>query len=403
MSVTLDEDDIVPGLMADGRPDPAYAASLGIVHAGLGRRAASFAIDASVFIVLLLPVLIGAVPLILGMVAENPDPASWPASPDFVTAAIFYLVSQGLVSVFTIVQLALHGLTGRTVGKSILGIRSVNVATFGKPGFWRIVLRALVLSAAFTLVPYLGVIPFLLSPLWDAEKRGRGWHDRIGRNWLIDVRRGLDPFDAKALRHARRALTAPVIPEGQDLPSLATGTAWGGPAFVPSARSSSGVISHGGDDPVEEKWNAPELGARPVVAAAAPNPAAPVVANPAPPGPSIAAPRPTSAVFLVFDNGLTLEVKGNGLLGRNPEPRPGESAEHLYLIDDPDRQLSKTHLGFGIDASGVWIEDRGSSNGTFVRTASGAVLALEAMKKTRIAPDVVVEIGDRTFRVRQDT
>jgi len=411
MSVTLDDDDTVPGLREDGTPDPAYAASIGIVPVGPGRRSAAFAIDAAIFVVLLLPVLVGAVPLLLGMLAESPEPARVVAHPDFVLALVLYCVGQGLIVIYTIVQLAMHGVVGRTVGKSMLGIRSVNVATFQKPGFWRIVLRALVFSAAFSLIPYLGAIPFLLSPLWDREKRGRGWLDKVGRNWLIDVRRGLDPFDAKALRNARRALTAPTVAAMEELPSLATGTAWAGASFVPSARSSSGVVSHGPGDDAPQQWTAPEIGVAPPTPAAAPAvaqipvtnapPVPPLIPAPsaAPPAaPAVAAPGASSAA-LVFDDGVVLAVTGTGLLGRSPAAQPGEVVEHLYSIDDPERQLSKTHLAFGLDGTGVWVADRGSSNGTYITNASGATFALEPMKRTSVEPGSVVEIGARTFTI----
>ena len=204
MSVTLDDDDPIPGVGADGRPDPAYAASLGLIPAALARRSAAFVIDAAIYVILLLPVFVGAVPRWLELFAEVPDVSRWFGQPEFTASLIWYAVGQAFVTILTIVQLVLHGTRGVTIGKAILGIRSVNVATFGRPGWW-IVLRALVLSAAFTVIPYLGAVPFLISPLWDPERRGRGWLDRIGRNWFIDVRRGLDPLDTKALRHARRA------------------------------------------------------------------------------------------------------------------------------------------------------------------------------------------------------
>lgn len=410
MSVTVDDDDeeILPGLFPDGRPDPSYPASLGILPAPLGRRAAAFALDATFFVLLLLPLLLGAVPRIVGILAKDPNPALLTSHPDFVPALIFYAIGQGLVTIFTIIQLILHGLKGVTAGKAIVGLRSVNVATLGKPGFWRIVLRTLVFSAAFTIVPYLGAIPFLLSPLWDPEKRGRGWLDRIGRNWFIDVRRGLNPLDIRALRQARRALTAPRLREAEVLPSLATGTEWGGPAFVPSARSSSGVVSAGPTEPAAPEWEAPGIAApTPTVVASTPAPAIPAAPPAAPtPPPAAAAPpaqaRPVSRTAqLVFADGLTLDVRGNGLLGRNPEAQPSESLDHLYRIDDPERQLSKTHLAFGIDASGVWISDCGSSNGTYVTTESGAVLSLEPRVKTRIDAGSRVEIGDKTFTVRE--
>lgn len=392
MSVTLDDDDHIPGVGADGRPDPAYAAALGLIPAPFGRRSAAFVIDAAIYVILLLPVFIGALPRWLELFAEVPDVSRWFGKPEFTASLIWYAVGHGLVIVFTVVQLILHGSRGVTIGKKALGIRSVNVATFGRPRWW-IVLRALVLSVAFTVIPYLGAVPFLISPLWDPERRGRGWLDRIGRNWFIDVRRGLDPFDTKALRHARRALTPATVVEGPALPSLATGAAWGEPSFVPAARSSSGVVSHAPVADAGPAWEPPPIG----VAPSEPRPAP--VTPPVSQGATGSSPRRTAAEF-VFASGLILEVRGTGLLGRNPEPVPGEVVEHLYRIDDPARQLSKTHLAFGIDESGVWIEDRGSSNGTFVTIESGAVLTLEPRKRTRITPGHVVEIGDTTFTVR---
>ena len=44
--------------------------------------------------------------------------------------------------------------------------------------------------------------------------------------------------------------------------------------------------------------------------------------------------------------------------------------------------------------------DRGSSNGTYVTIGSGAAFALEVGKPHRIGPGAVVEIGDRTFTVK---
>ena len=409
MSVLLDDDDeAVPGLLPDGRPDPAYPASLGILPAPLGRRAAAFALDAAFFLVLLLPIFLGAVPRVFGMLAEGRDLTLLPSHPDFLVTLIFYLVGQGLVTIFTIVQLVLHGTKGVTAGKAIMGIRSVNVVTLGKPGFWWIVLRALVLSAAFTVIPYLGAVPFLLSPLWDPEKRGRGWLDRIGRTWLIDVKRGLNPYDQRALRLARRALSAPAVAGAVELPSLATGTAWAGPTFVPAGRSSSGVVSLSHPEAVPEAWEPPPISAVPTSAApssAAPtSPSAPPAAAPVRPA-AVPAPVPAErtararSATIVFNDGLRFDIDGDTLLGRNPTAAAGAERTRLLLVDDPERQLSKTHLALGIDDAGVWISDQGSSNGTFITDADGRTDPLVPFVKTPIAAGAVIALGDRTFVV----
>lgn len=410
MTVTLD-DDVIPGLLPDGRPDPHYAASLGLVPATPGRRSAAFAIDLAVFVMLGLPVSIGALPLAFGINADRPPYANvWLATvnhPDYWLALILFIVGEALVTIFVVVQLLVHGAKGLTMGKAMVGLRSINVVTLGKPGIGRILLRGLVFGAAFVVVPYLGVVPFLLSPLWDPQKRGRGWLDKVGKSWLVDVRRGTDPYDVKAMRHARRALTAPLVAEQQELPSLATGTAWAGPTFVPATRSSSGVVSHAPAGEPAPQWDAPAIGmpAEPVapIAPSVTPPAAPVERRTVAPAAPVAESRPAAPLrtpVLLFDDGLTLAVRGNGLLGRAPEAQPGERVEHLYSIDDPARQLSKTHLAFGIDAHGVWIMDRGSSNGTYVTIGAGAAFALEVGKPHRIGPGAVVEIGDRTFTVK---
>jgi uncharacterized RDD family membrane protein YckC len=403
VSVLLDDDEEpIRGLLPDGRPDPAYAAGIGLVSAPLGRRALAFAIDAVVVVILTLPILIGALPLLTAAVGTDATAAALVSDPRVFRAVIFAAVGQGLVSLFLLVQIVLHGLFGRTLGKKIVGIRSVNVARFDRPGFWRIVLRSIVFAAAYTIVPYLGAIPFLLSPLWDRDHRGRGWLDRIGGTWLIDVRRGLDPFDLKALRFARKEFEQPAREEAVRMPSLATGAEWSAPTFVPAARSSFGVVAAPHVDEAGEAWDPPPIGtAEPETAAVTPvvsTPSAPSAPPPAPAAPS-AAEGLSIAATLVLDDGQRLEVRGSGLVGRNPEPSDGESPSFAHRIDDPSMQMSKTHARVGIDAGGVWIRDNDSSNGTSLVPPGGQSLTLSAGAKTYVQPGSKVTIGGRSFTV----
>ena len=199
------DDEPTPGLRSDGEPDPAYASALGLVPAPGGRRSAAFALDAATWSLLAIPGLIGTALLFQAVSATGalPDAAS------LALPLVLIGVSQLLLTVFGIVQLALHGRRGRTLGKAALGIRSVQAATFAAPGFWRVVLRASVLWAAQLVVPVIGPSVLFASSTWDGERRGRSWLDRIGRCYAVDVRRGLDPFDTKALRLARRAVRRP--------------------------------------------------------------------------------------------------------------------------------------------------------------------------------------------------
>ncbi|CAN5208015.1 hypothetical protein BH09ACT3_BH09ACT3_15210 [soil metagenome] len=413
MSITLDDDDDeIPGLFPDGRPDPAYAAELGLVSAPKGKRAWAFVIDAAIFLAIVSPILIGSLPLFVGVVLLNPDPRVWIAYADFRLALILYGISQAVLLIFTVVQFILHGLKGFTLGKLALGLRNINVRTLGKPGFFRIVLRGLLFSAAFVVVPYLGAIPLLLSPLWDPQKRGRGWHDRMVGVWMVDLKAGFDPYNVKLMRLARKRVAAPK-PEAEAvaLPSLATGTEWGGPTFVPSARSSSGVIL-GQQHDAEEVWEAPELGGSGQAAAASsavppttgvsPGPQV-VAAPPEPPIPKTrpdAEPAPTqTGALLTFDDGSRLGVTGGMLIGRNPEPGPTDAGKQLMRLDDESRQVSKTHAELIVDAAGLWLVDRASSNGTTVTAPGGAEFSLDPWTRTRLESGSTVAIGGRSFTV----
>ncbi|WP_448810969.1 RDD family protein [Agromyces bauzanensis] len=390
MSVTLDVDDEpTTGRDADGRPDPSYAARLGLVPASAGRRSAAFALDALVWAVLAVPGIVAVAQLAGPLVAGGLAVGGLAALPMF--PLILLAVSQGLLLVYGLVQLVLHGRRGRTLGKAALGLRSVGVARFGPPGFWRVVLRALVLAMSQLVLPVVGPAILFASSGWDPQQRGRSWLDGVGGCYVVDVRRGLDPFDAKALRHARRAVESEPATEVPRLPSLASGRPAGEELFIPSARSSSGVVSAVPD--AEGAWTPPEL-----VPSAAPAPVPVPVPVPAPaPAP---APRPGAAEWtLVFDDGTRVAASASGLLGRNPAPAPGESPGQLVPLVDESMRISKTHASYGVDDAGFWVLDRSSKNGTFVEPAGGSAARLAPGVRTPVPAGARVALGGRSFTV----
>ena len=192
---------------------------------------------ATAYLVAASPAILGAV--LLANAVVGADAATGVAPSSLVLPLVLIGVGQLLVTVFGLTQLAMHGRRGVTLGKRALGLRSVQVADFGRVGFWRVVLRVLVLWASQVVLPLVGPALMLASGLWDPEQRGRSWLDRIGRCWVVDVREGLDPFDLKALRHARRQLDAPAAAVVR-MPSLATDRGIHEQTFIPAARSASG-------------------------------------------------------------------------------------------------------------------------------------------------------------------
>ena len=110
------DDEPIPGLGADGRPDAEYARRLGLVPAPGGRRAAAFALEALVWILLAVPGAIGVAMLGSAIASAGGDPAAVPPGA-LALPLVLVAVSQGLLAVFGTVQLALHGRKGVTIGK----------------------------------------------------------------------------------------------------------------------------------------------------------------------------------------------------------------------------------------------------------------------------------------------
>jgi uncharacterized RDD family membrane protein YckC len=232
----------VEGLDAEGRPDPAYAAALGLLRAPFGRRALAITVDVMIWLVLLLPLLIGAAPLLLKLATGTISPYGFLNHPDFLLAAVCASVSTVLGLVYAIVQLILHGRKGMTIGKAVTGIRSVNVRTLERPRVGAALLRVLIVVAS-GVVPLLGPLFILVSPTFDPEGRGRGLHDKATGIWLVDVRKGLNPYDEKRMRVARKVVKAEPVLARSALPSLATPMDPGAqPQYRPGRRVSAGVL-----------------------------------------------------------------------------------------------------------------------------------------------------------------
>lgn len=268
------------GVDEDGIPDPAYAASLGLVPAPIGRRIAATLVDAAVYALLALPLVIGASPRLMSLATGAVSWYGFINHPDFIWTIVFAAVTVVLTLAFTIVQLVLHGRKGVTLGKALMGLRTVNVATLASPGFGRALLRGVVLYAS-SIVPVVGPALFLASPLLDRSRR-RGWLDLVGRTWLVDAVHGLDPYDVKRMRIARKTVAADPVAEQQALPSLATPVQHGAPvAYQPGARVSAGVLGVARPHAPGEQ---PTVGIASSQAAhpSAPAPAAQPTAQPAP-------------------------------------------------------------------------------------------------------------------------
>lgn len=380
--------------------------------APLGRRALAFAIDLALVLVVSIPTLIGTVGLLPAALSGAASPAELIDAA--LVSAVLVFVGSGLALIAQLVQLILHGRRGVTLGKKLVGIRSINIDTFERPGFGRVLLRALVLAAAGLVVPVIGAAVMLASPLWASNTRSRGWLDLVGRNWFVDIRSGLDPYDAKAVRLARKRLESPPPEEGVRVPSLATGDADAAAVFIPGPRSRSAIVGaplpHGmPDEAVAVDRTPPPViapappPAEPVAPAASVAPAAPTA--PTAPAATTAAPAavvtgPPAATLLGSD-GLRYELTGPALVGRNPSPIEGQPPIARISVADDTLSISKTHARLEPAKDGVWVLDLHSSNGSTVVNAAGTVVDCEPQVPMLAAWGSTLGLGDREFVVHR--
>lgn len=401
----------------------------GAVPAGVGKRVLACVIDG------LAAFLLGGAFVVAG--AWEAAASGGPASGG---SGVGMLVGGGVaLAVVGVVQWLCHGLRGVTLGKALVGLRTVDADT-GRPiGLGRALLRYLFVGVVGA-IPVLGWV-VLLSPLFDRERR-QGWHDKAVRALVVDAALGTDPVRAAATAQARLdGLLAPAaappfpappapapvaapLPATAPVPDVAPPPA-APPAPVPAVpaapvrepdTATTGIISAVPGAP------APQAPARP--------PLEPTVlvdhvpdalrTTGVPGGPAeedaedVEATRlslvrrpggrrrtdgPPRAVLKLWD-GNEVVLTGIALVGRNPARRDDEPLpEHLVVVPDQRRSVSKTHLAVGVDANGTWVRDRGSTNGTVVTLADGQQIICASGQEVRVPEGATVSFGDYWFTV----
>lgn len=418
-----------------GEPRPAvlHPAFGEATPAGTGRRVAAYAVDA---------VAVGAVAG--GLLAWT---GSW-----VLAALVVVELAVGL--------LVWEAHTGRTLGNTVLGLRTAREETPYSVGPARGFLRGLVLAAGHAAAG-LGQWLVVASGAFDKTGRAQAWHDRVGRAVVVDVRAheraveaaadAAERAGAVAVGAAPRAgaqVGAAGVPQQQGgAPGAVAGAPGGAVAGVaaPAHAEQVGPRPVGGPVPPVPPVSRPQVDASGVPGAgAAPAPSgrraaraaaeqAPVAAPSQPPAaatpsaavqpaadaasvgirpvvPAAAAPErpaPTPVVdraqpapFLVtLDTGQVMSVTGPGLIGRAPRPVAGERCDHVIVVDDPERSVSRTHARFGIDNGTFWVSDAGSGNGTTLRLPGGRVVPVPADQRVLVPSGSTIQVGDRGVRI----
>jgi pSer/pThr/pTyr-binding forkhead associated (FHA) protein len=104
----------------------------------------------------------------------------------------------------------------------------------------------------------------------------------------------------------------------------------------------------------------------------------------------------------VLDDGRQVAIDGLTLLGRNPQPRPGEEHAVLIKIADTTRTVSKSHLEIGLNSRGVYVVDRGSTNGSRVTGLSGLSKRCAPGDPVQVESGSIVSFGDHWLELRGD-
>jgi uncharacterized RDD family membrane protein YckC len=422
-SVTNDEELFMESPV-QGRPNRETGLPPGVEVGPLGKRFVAYLINISVpaivsfALILLLPSTTGALRLTLGVIGT--------------VIMIGWLV---VVWYSLAVRAASPGL--RAMKMQLVGFLD------GRPiGLTRVFLRAVVFWALY--ITGIGLLIMLIMMLRHPRKQG--WHDLAVTSVMIKERLLAPPVQpSRSAASAQQGSPAQVGSMSQPRPSDAPAAAR--PSYAPGqgyAPASSGApyaaavppggsaAPYGGNaypsPPQGAPYGAPPYGSSPGSQPAGGEMYSPgQLAGPMSPvsqgSPSVSpgygdfpdhagspsdfadqTPTGSGSPYvqdwsILLDDGRRIVVEGLVLLGRNPQPRAGEEDAQLIKIADETRTVSKSHLAVGVDAGGVYVVDRGSTNGSTVSTTNGLSSRCRAGEMVRVGDGAIVSIGDHWLEI----
>jgi uncharacterized RDD family membrane protein YckC len=290
-----------------------------------------------------------------------------------------------LLTVWTLLVWWMFATRAAGPGMRLMKLQLVGFTNGRSIGWGRYFVRSLVLALlTVTVVGLLLMLIFLLR-----HPRYQGWHD-LAAGSVVIAERPLAPRGAPSTRAetAKPSASPPGAPEPPQSLTAPPGASAAGPLPTSVPAMAMPLAPSG----VE-------------VGATALGPGGDVVAGPA--GPPSAAPEEdlegaTGHWFAVLDDGREVPVHGLVLLGRNPQPRPGEEGAELIKVADESRTVSKSHLALGLNESGLFVTDRGSTNGSTITTLEGVRTRCAPGEVVSVSDGSVVTMGDRWLKVRRD-
>ena len=274
----------------------------------------------------------------------------------------------------------------------------------GRPLGWGPVLLRWLVFAGLT-VTVVGLVAMLI--VLSRHPRRQGWHD-LAANAVVIKERPLAPPRPKAAvarsSRPKSAASGSAASAAQTAPHAQTGPAAtpGGAATVGSTEPEETVVVQAGDGH-ETSVAGPAAGSQ----TAAERPSEPVdqAGSPAPDSADSTGEADEPVVLaewmLRLDDGRNVAVEGLVLLGRNPQPRVGEEDAKLIKVSDDTRTVSKSHLAVGVDVTGLYVMDRGSTNGTMVTAPDGGQRPCPPGDLVDVPGGSVISFGDHWLEVHR--
>jgi uncharacterized RDD family membrane protein YckC len=301
----------------------------------------------------------------------------------------------------------LVGLFGLTPGKALVGIRVLSFEDARPIGLLRAMLRTLLLGVATLPTLGFGAAALAWTAMVDPSGWRRGWHDLRTGTVVVDVRPvpTAEEPEEEAPRQVVNLTAMRLVPASPTPPRRVPTRGKRPPAPPPEVvappppptvtpRQGLGwpLVGEAPADASPALSQAAERGPRPTAP-----PAAPDGDRTQPRPPDSAAPSVRWQV--TFDTGEQFEVRGLTLVGRRPEPRPGEPVKRLVTLPSDDMSLSKTHAQFQVVPDGALVVmDRGSTNGSILIRA-GVTKRLVGGKPATMRDGDRVRFGDRDMTV----
>jgi uncharacterized RDD family membrane protein YckC len=283
-----------------------------------------------------------------------------------IAAVAVVAVAVGLLTAVVV------GAYGVSPGKALVGLRVLDAEHAGPIGFGRALARTALLGAATLPTVGFGAAALAWTAMVDPSGWRRAWHDLRTGSVVVDVR------------------PLPVVeePEEEGPRQVVNLTAM---RLVPASPTPPRRIPSRGSRPPAP----PEPRPAPLTPRVTPRQGLgwPLVGDA--PGPHAAPAR----WGVTFDTGERFQVRGLTLVGRRPEPRPGEPVKRLVILPSDDMSLSKTHAQFQVVPDGALVVmDRGSTNGSILVRA-GVARRLAGGRPATLRDGDRVRFGDREMSV----